>query len=94
MTILHLVADAGGRPGSTSARRPASRPRAHLKLVADTGAARRGRVSTAAPPRRHSALTLGVAAFAIAAAGLTTAAFDRGSAADQFRAATSIRSLP
>lgn len=93
MTTLHLVIDAGGQSAATSARRPASRHGANLKLVADTGGAFRGRASPAVPPRRHSALTLAVAAAAIAAAGLTTAVFDRDSAADHSRAAISIRSL-
>ena len=93
MTTLRLVTDSGRRSGSTSARRPASRPRAHLKLVAGTGAAVRSRISAAAPPRRHSALTLAVAAAAIAAAGFTSAAFDRDSAAGRSGAAMTIRSL-
>ncbi len=76
MTDLRLITD-GGRAGSAPAPRRTSRPRARLKLVADAGAAPRDPGSTGAGPRRHSALTLAVAAAAIAAAGLTTAAFDR-----------------
>ncbi len=88
MTDLHLVTD-GGRTGSTSAPRRISRPRAHLKLVADSGAVPRGPGSTGAPPRRHSALTLAVAAAAIAAAGLTTLVFDRDPAFGESRPASS-----
>lgn len=87
MTILHLVTDAGGRSGSIPTPRKASRPRAHLKLVADSGGAHRAPASTGAPPRRHSVLTLAVAAAAIAAAGLATTAFVGGPAAVEPRAA-------
>lgn len=78
MTTLHLVTDAGGRSGSASARRPVSRTRPKLQLVADTGSAYRSPASSVAPPRRHSFLTLAVAAAAIAAAALTASAFEAG----------------
>jgi hypothetical protein len=94
VTTLHLVTDADRRAGSTPSRRRPSRSGPHLKLVADTGAAYRSSASNAAPPRRHSVLTLGVAAAAIVAAFLTTTAFqgDRESSAPVV--AVSIPALP
>lgn len=72
MTTVRLVSDTGSPSASRSTARGGRVP---LSLVAQTGGRYAGPKRPAAPRRRHSPLTLGVAAAAIAAAFLATTAF-------------------